>query len=431
MTWSAQTMNKIYHVALREYLETVKSKLFLVSVFVTPLIVAGIIAVMSLSQVRAMLGGQDSQRVAVLDLSNSLAEDLQQAFEEHNEDHPRREFVPSIYSANDPETSLTEDELKEGVREGEWNVGLIVSPDVIEGTGTSHYYRKSQKVADFEVSSRVRRILQKAVTNKRYRMHGLSPELIAELGRDVSINELDVTREIEEEEEEGMQIVRMMVPFLFLFLMFFGLVVTGQGLLTSVIEEKSSRVIEVLLSALSPFQLMAGKIAGLAAVSLTVMLIWGVPAFATVAGLGVGNLVPLRELGYFFIYFFLGFVLLSSLFVAIGSACNTVKEAQSLMTPLMILVILPMVGFPFFAQHPDSVAAVVLSYIPPTTPMVMMVRIAADPELPIFQIVTSMAVLAASVPVAMWMAAKIFRTGILMYGKPPSLREMLRWVRHG
>lgn len=116
---------------------------------------------------------------------------------------------------------------------------------------------------------------------------------------------------------------------------------------------------------------------------------------------------------------------------AIGSACNDIKESQTLMQPVMLLLIIPMFAWFIIVQRPEGTLAVVLSFIPPVTPLIMILRIAVKPDLPMIQIIASILLLAASVPVVIWAAAKIFRTGILMYGKPPSLKEIVRWVRYG
>ncbi len=149
-----------------------------------------------------------------------------------------------------------------------------------------------------------------------------------------------------------------------------------------------------------------------------------------VGAMGMLRGVSLYGVGWFLIYYVLGFLLISSIYAAIGSACNTLKEAQTMMFPLMLVIVLPMVGWFWIAQNPDGLPAIYLSLFPLTAPMMMTLRIAVLPEIPLLQILISIVLLAASVPLAVWAAAKIFRTGILMYGKPPSLRELVRWVRY-
>ena len=224
------------------------------------------------------------------------------------------------------------------------------------------------------------------------------------------------------------QMAVLMLPFMFMFLMFMGVFGTGQHILTSIIEEKSSRVMEVLLSAVSPLELMAGKILGLAGIGLTVIGLWAAAAYATARWKGMEVSFPPEMLAYFLVYFVLGFLLFSSLLAAVGSVCNTIKEAQSLLMPLTLLLMLPMMTWFNLAQHPDSTLARALSFTPPLTPMVMILRLSASHHLPAIEIAGSIAVLAASVPAAMWAAAKVFRTGVLLYGKRPGLGEIFRWV---
>jgi ABC-2 type transport system permease protein len=132
---------------------------------------------------------------------------------------------------------------------------------------------------------------------------------------------------------------------------------------------------------------------------------------------------------YFIIYFVLGFLMFSSIMAGIGSVCNTIKEAQSLMMPISFLFVLPMMASPNLAQHPDGPLARGLSFLPPLTPMLMILRLASTPEPSFLEVFASIILLAAFVLAVMWVAAKVFRTGILMYGKRPGLWEVLRWLR--
>ena len=214
-----------------------------------------------------------------------------------------------------------------------------------------------------------------------------------------------------------------------MYLLFLGIIGTGQQMLSSIIEEKGSRVIEVLLSAISPFQLMAGKILGLAGIGLTVVCLWGIAAYLTVRWQGLNVEVTAAMLSYFIIYYILGFLLFSSIMVGIGSICNTIKETQSLMTPVMLVCVVPIIAWQNIIQNPDGTLARVFSFLPPMTPMVMILRLSAGSDIWIVEIIASIILLAAAVLVIIWLAAKVFRTGILMYGKRPGLWEVLRWIR--
>ena len=419
-------MNKILHIAVREFVETTKTKVFLFSVFVTPLLIGGIMFFMNLMKDKIQNDERPPVQFTVLDQSGALQADLKQVFDQYNAAHPKRIIEPVFQPVETEEGQ--EERLKVRIRKGELMGCLVIPADALSEAAPSHYYMKTKKISDMEVFRVARGLVNDAAVQWRVRQSNIPPEVVAEIRRPLPVVQVDVT---DSEEQQGPQAARLMTPFFFLFLMFMGVFGTSQGMLTSVIEEKGSRVIEVLLSAVSPFQLMAGKIAGLGAIGLSVVTLWGAAACAAALYQGMGDLISLAGLGYFLVYFVLGFLLFSSTYAAIGAACNTLKEAQAMVTPVMIIIMVPMMAWFYISQYPEGFVAVLLSYIPFTAPMVMILRIAAWPEIPLFQIVSSIAVLALSVPLVMWAAAKVFRTGILMYGKPPTLRELLRWVRQG
>jgi ABC-2 type transport system permease protein len=222
---------------------------------------------------------------------------------------------------------------------------------------------------------------------------------------------------------------RLVAAFAAMFLMFMGIVTSAGHLVSSVVEEKSSRVIEVLLSAVSPLELMAGKIIGLAGVGVTFVALFAASMLVAAASQGFVPSVEPAVVACFIVYYLLGYVLVASLFAAAGSACNTMKETQAIMFPLTFIFVLPMATWHVIAGNPEGWLARALSAFPPTTAMVMTVRIAIMPEVPVLDVALSFVVLAASVPLAVWACARIFRTGVLMYGKPPKLRDLLRWAR--
>ncbi|MGD0999703.1 MAG: ABC transporter permease [Candidatus Brocadiia bacterium] len=225
------------------------------------------------------------------------------------------------------------------------------------------------------------------------------------------------------------EVLTIIGGFAYLIVMFMSVTTVSQLLVMSLIEEKSSRVVEVLLSAVSPFELMAGKILGLVAVGLTNAAVF-VAALAVFAGsTGLLKAPGVTLLTLFLAYYLLGFVMYACVFASVGAACNTLKDAQAVMMPLTLAMILPLMLAMNVAQHPDGFWAVALSIFPPTAPMFMILRIVVLPAPPWLEIVISLALLAAAAPCMVWAAAKIFRTGVLLYGKAPKLGELLRWVR--
>ncbi len=203
----------------------------------------------------------------------------------------------------------------------------------------------------------------------------------------------------------------------------------GQYLMTTVIEEKSSRVVEVLLSAVSPLQLMAGKILGQMTVSAIIMLLY--------AGMGITALISFAFLGlvdpslfiYLVIFFVIAYFVVGSLMAAIGAAVNELREAQSLMTPVIMVMMLPWILWMPISRDPNSVFATVTSFVPPVNTFVMLLRMTSTSPPPLWQVWLSIALGLASVYAAVWFAAKVFRVGLLMHGKPPNFRTLIKWVR--
>ena len=225
------------------------------------------------------------------------------------------------------------------------------------------------------------------------------------------------------------EIARKLMPMAFLMLIFISVMTAGQYLMTSTIEEKSSRVVEVLLAAVSPMQLMGGKILGQLAV--------GSVTLAVYAGLGILALVTLASAGFvdplmllwLAIYFLIAFITMAALMAAIGAAVNELREAQALLTPVMLTMVLPMMLWQPISRDPNGTLATVASLIPPVSPFVMILRLSSSVPPPAWQIAASIAIGIAAVFVTVWMAGKIFRVGLLMHGKPPNFATLVRWIR--
>lgn len=424
---------KIFKIARREYLETIKTKTFLISIILTPLLIIGIGLINSRMEKDMRTGAKPARRVAMIDLSGEMAGEVKNAFQRYNKNFPQRPLEITneqavIKAPEKPETWI--ERYKQGVLEGKLDALLVIAKDAAGEGNTQHasqYYAKTKNINDLDTGETIRRLLNESAASLRFKHHNLSQQLVEQLNRPVAVESIEVGAK--EGGKKNSQMAMIMVPFFFMFLMFMGILGTSQGLLTNVIEEKNSRVMEVLLAAVSPYELMAGKIAGLAGVGLTLIGIWGGASAWAADHFGISGVVRPELVVYFIIYFMLGFLTISALYAAVGSACNSLKEAQNLLGPLTMLVVIPMIVWMPIVQNPNGMLAVVLSFLPTTASMVMIVRLSANPEMGILQIAASMVVLAAWAVLITWAAGKIFRTGILMYGKPPSLRELLRWVK--
>ena len=231
--------------------------------------------------------------------------------------------------------------------------------------------------------------------------------------------------------------LRQWSPVGFVYLLYVGIMVISQMLLNNTVEEKSNRIIEVLLSSVTPGELMFGKLIGIAAVGLTMIVTWilslvGVLAYhaGPEAELATQLLQVLRNsnlLPAFAAYFFIGYTMFAGIFLAIGSVCNTLKDAQNMMGPVMMIMIVPLITMAFIPKDPHGTLAQIISWIPIYSPFAMMNRAAADP--PQSEVIGTFVMMIASTVLILWLSGRIFRMGILRTGQPPKLVELWRMVR--
>ncbi len=413
-------IKKILQIARREYLETVKTKAFIIGVLALPVMMTVMIFVGGKAQRKAFTGPRDDRHVAVLIHDSSLDLSLRNSFEDYNSDNPGRKLVPHY-------VQMSEEEGKQAVRDEDFVALLVVDENTSGADGHAKIF--SLPSSDVTLQPSVRRILNKSVTTVRYEQNGLSPELIRELSRGVWLEDLQLS---DEGEGKVDRVAGMMLPFIFMMMIFFGIMTSSQGLLNSIIEEKNNRVIEVMLAAVSPLEMMAGKIIGQSAIGLTLVALYaaGATAAASFAGFGsVLSTIGPDKIVVLVANMLLGFLLFNSLFAAVGSSVNSIKEAQNFITPMMLFIVAPFFFWTTIVQQPQGTLAVVTSLLPPMSPLVMVMRVAALPAVPWLQVLLSLLLLAGAVAAVIWAASRVFRVGILMYGKAPSIRELIRWVR--
>jgi ABC-type Na+ efflux pump permease subunit len=391
----------------------------------TPLFIVGMIYFFGKVEAKGKSMARPPRMVVVDEPSRKIKPQLQEALEQYNKANPQRPLEFREYQGPASSGGMPEP-VKVDVVNRRIDGFLHIPDDVVEGTGQVRFYTSTRNASDLELPGLLQSLVTSAVRQRRFLDNQVSAELVDRLSRAVPFERIEAGADKDSAGTQGSAMA--MLPFFFMFLMTMGFFGMSQGLLTTLIEEKNSRVMEVLLSSVSPFELMTGKILGLAGVGLTLVGIWAAASFAAASYYGIGRLITPGYVGYFLVYYMLGFLVISSFYAAIGSACNTLKEAQNLIGPLTVIVMVPMVAWVQISQEPNGTMATVLSFIPPVAPMVMILRVVAAPDLPRLQIVLSLLWLALSAVGFMWAGGKIFRTGVLMYGKPPSLREMIRWV---
>jgi ABC-type Na+ efflux pump permease subunit len=224
--------------------------------------------------------------------------------------------------------------------------------------------------------------------------------------------------------------LRMLVPLGFMMLLWIAIFTSANYLLTTTIEEKSSRVIEVLLSAVSPMELLLGKLLGQAGVSLVMLLMYGVAGLGGLSALAMLDTVPLSHVLWFLLWFPIAYFMVAAIMAGVGSAVSDLREAQSLVGPAMLALMVPLILWMPIVEYPNGALAVAFSFIPPASPFVMVLRLtAANEPIPVWQSILALVVASGSVAALVWAGARIFRVGVLMQGKTPTPRELLRWIR--
>ena len=296
----------------------------------------------------------------------------------------------------------------------------------------------ASNLTDVRLPSAIERSINSSIRNQEFSNRGVDIATVREVQRTrLPLQQLDPKKAIGEEKVSVADTIQQWAPVGFVYLMFFSLMQSTQYLLSNTIEEKSNRIIEVLLASVTPLELMMGKLLGIGISGIITIVAWlgsfiGFIYFYPGAQTELisqllevllsSDLIP-----YFVFYYLAGYALYAGLFLAIGSLCNTLKEAQSLMMPMLMVLMAPLVTMTFIAQDPNGTIARVMSWIPMFTPFTMMNRAAAQP--PMIDKVGTTIVLLLTIVLVLWLSGKIFRQSILRTGQPPRVIEILRMLR--
>ncbi len=428
-------MPKMFPVIKREFLTRVKSKGFLFSTFLLPLIFAATFAIPILA---VKFSSSEVEQIAVIDLSNQIWPHLQDAFPDTLKNGEQEFQFNRILTTTEQSLEAAKTKAVEQIRKNKFKGLLIIPADILSG-GKAHFLAKN--VSNFHLNERLSSRITKIANRIRLRQAGLEPTTIQKLTKSIEIETFKITKKGQGQRDTG---ATFAITYVLVFLLYMTLIVYGSMVMRSVLEEKTSRVIEVVLSSVPPFHLMAGKLIGVGAVGLSQMVIWGLTVLllsvygvSMAISMGAGavlqqfHIPPLDPLIliYFLLFFLFGYVLYSTFYAAIGAMTNSEQEAGQLQTPLLIFLILPVVLiFPIVA-NPNSTLAVGLSLFPLTAPVIMFMRISVLMP-PFWQILLSVVLLGFTIWGAIWVTARIYRVGILMYGKRPNLPELLKWIRY-
>lgn len=418
--------SNLYLIIRREYLERVRRKSFIITTILMPILM---LVVMAAPAVAMIMAGTEAKNIAVVDFTETVAPKLQ-----NNDELTFRSVDASI-----PVDSLKRAENYDAI--------IVIGKDAIDNPANIQMYTHSapSMMTEQYITSELKDAIRQ-IRIKRTNIENLA-QIMADVEPNVSMTTYRLDTETEEETSSTtsyfLGLVMMMTLYMFIL-------IYGQMVMTSIIEEKNNRVLEVVVSSVKPRTLMLGKIVGIGLVAVTQIVIWGVliaavsfwgmPALAA----SVGNdgdadmmamITQFSDTGRILLYFayillFMigGYMLYSSVYAAIGSAVDNVQDASQLSSIATIPIILGIVFSMVVVQDPTSPLAFWLSIIPITSPMVMMARLPYG--IPGWEIWLSLFILFISFMFMVWLSAKIYRVGIFMYGKKPSIKDLCRWATY-
>lgn len=448
-------MKKLLTIIKREYLTRVNSKAFIFSTILGPIIMAAftvvpvLIAMMETGEVRRLAifdqtgriydrvresiiteavdgPGPSSQTALPLDMTQSPEERARQAGMAMKGDFKIEKVEPAGRSNEEVKR-----ELNDRVRRKELDGYVVIPPDVLTGKKAEYY---GSNVGDFINSMRIEEGLSRAVNEQRLADTGVDQKLLREISKRVTVNTFKVSEKTEEQDSGEAFFLVLGVGLLILLM----ILIYGGTVLSAVMEEKETRIAEVLFSSVRAFPLILGKLVGVSLVALSQIAIWGI----LIGGFSVYGVATLERQGldlqlppvsaanvvYSVLFFLLGFFIYASVYAVIGSIVRTYDESQGfLMVAIVPLILSFYLVFPIM-RSPESTLALWTSIIPLSSPVIMPVRIVSQP-VPFWQIALSLLIGFGTVILFTWLAARIYRIGMLMYGKRATIPEVWRWVR--
>lgn len=431
--------SRIGLVAQSEYLRRVRTKTFVLTTLLAPLLLVGAIALPAVVTTFSF-GDDATQRLVVVDETGRL-------------EAPLREALPASYETVSSEAPL--DSLRNRVLREEIDAVFVLPSGLLDGSARATYY--SRGGGGLTRDATLRDALSDVVRDERLRQAGLSDSARARVEQSARLE--SITLSDEGESADG-ALASSAVGYTLGMMLYIAIFLYGVLVMRGVIEEKANRIVEVIVSSVRPFELMMGKVLGIGAVGLTQLAAWGLLLVA--ATVAVGPLLALflspdatqqaqaaaaqQDLPFdpasltavfspglliaFVAFFFGGYLLYASVYAAVGSAVEQESDAQTLQAPVMLPIMLPIFFLPAILTSPNSALAVTLSILPFSSPILMTVRMAVT-SVPLWQIALALALLLLAFVAMIWVAARIYRVGILMYGKKVTFRDLIRWARVG
>lgn len=419
----------------REYLQRVRTKAFIIFTILTPLFMS--LAVLGPAKLIGMRSA-GTRNIVVVTSNQELGDLIKAQLEGGNKSQAR--------STDDDQNSAAKYSVTTKLANGSNRKELTA--EVSDGKLDGYVWLTDQELAsqkfaystshasDFIDASVVERAVNNALMRSRMVAQGLKPDQIDSVLK--SKMDMDTVR-IEKggKESKAGGFAGIMLPFLLMFMIYITLIIYGVAVMRSVLEEKTSRIMEVMLSSATSTQMMAGKLIGVGAVGFTQILIWITCGFLLSSGAIAAIRPYLKDVqlpwmvyAAFPVFFLLGYLLYSTMYAAVGSMVNSEEEAQQMQWPVLMPLVLCTVFAMSVIRDPNSQLAFWASMFPLTSPVIMFVRVAVQPQLPVWQVLTSVALLVLTTWGMIWLCSRIYRVGILMYGKRPTLPEIMKWIKY-
>ncbi len=424
-------MDKLWVITAREYLERVRTRWFLFSTVFGPVFFA-LLMILPAIVARRTKASEEVSRIVVLDatghqLGHRIADGLSVGM---IGDTARTRVQEVTAGQLAPAESVATREIVRGALTGY----LVLDSAALEGRRVRYAGRNASAEADMEM---IRRVVRESVMQTRLEMAGVEPDRSASLVRTQLEFELE---RITDRGRGGSARVSVFFALIIVVMLYMALMLYGQAVLRGVMEEKQTRVAEVVVSSVEPWKLLAGKVVGVGAVGLTQLAVWissailllryRGPILARFGASEMSFTPPDVTVGMglmLLLFFVAGYVFYSALFAAVGAMVSTEQEAQQALMPIILLLVSSFVFFQPILSNPTSGLAQTLSWLPFSAPIVMPLRMAVIPVAG-WEVAVALISVAAGSYIAVWIAARIYRTGMLMYGKRPTIRELARWL---
>jgi ABC-2 type transport system permease protein len=426
-------MRNVWLIIKREYLERVRTRAFLIFTVLMPMFIAGVVVIPS--KLMTMKSGA-VRNIVVAAPSLQLAQEIKQTLENpekpatqnRDDENTAPKFVVTAEQAGD---ESARDNLTTQVAQNKLDGFVWLTDDAVD---KNKFVYVTKHPSDFTDFSTVHGAVNRSLMRSRVTAKGIPPGQIESLLKRI---DMDVTS-VDKSGKEGapVGVAAFFLPFVLMFMIYMTVLIYGMAVMRSVLQEKTSRVMEVMLSSATATQMMAGKLIGVGAVGITQILIWlatvllfGSPSLAAGAPMLKNLSLQPAVLIFLPVFFLLGYLLYSTMYAAVGAMVNSEEEAQQLQWPVMMPLILCSVFASAVIRDPNSQLAFWTSMFPLTAPIIMFVRIAVQMP-PWWQILISIALQLFSIWGMVWICARIYRVGILMYGKRPTLPEIVKWIKY-